>query len=243
MYVFMPVDRELAYECLKWVDPKAYRAYLRLRYREPVRRYPYIPTEEEINQRIAGCGRKLGTFLQILKETGMRCGEAIRLKWTDVDFGRRLVKITPEKGSNPRILPISETLLGMLNNLPRKSARIFPVTLTSLKTNFFITRKHIVSKLNNPRLMKISFHTLRHWKATMEYHKTKDIIHVQQLLGHRDIKSAMLYIYMEKQLFQTHDDDFHVKVAKTPEEIKALLEVGFEYVVEKDGLLFFRKRK
>jgi hypothetical protein len=30
----MPVDRELAYECLKWVDPKVYRAYLRLRYRE-----------------------------------------------------------------------------------------------------------------------------------------------------------------------------------------------------------------
>ena len=30
----MPVDRELAYECLKWVDPKTYRAYLRLRYRE-----------------------------------------------------------------------------------------------------------------------------------------------------------------------------------------------------------------
>jgi len=30
----MPVDRELAYECLKWVDAKAYRAYLRLKYRE-----------------------------------------------------------------------------------------------------------------------------------------------------------------------------------------------------------------
>ena len=211
---------------------------------KPVRRYPYIPTEEEINQLIAACGRKLGTFLQLLKETGMRCGEAIRLKWTDVDFGRRLVKITPEKGSNPRILPLSETLLGMLNNLHRKDARIFPVTLTSLKTNFFITRKHIVSKLNNPRLMKISFHTLRHWKATTEYHKTKDIIHVQQLLGHRDIKSTMLYIYVENQLFQNAaNDDFHVKVAKTPEEIKALLEVGFEYVVEKDGLLFFRKRK
>jgi len=33
-FYLMPVDRELAYECLKWVDPKAYRAYLRLRYRE-----------------------------------------------------------------------------------------------------------------------------------------------------------------------------------------------------------------
>ena len=27
------------------------------------------------------------------------------------------------------------------------------------------------------------------------------------------------------------------------EEIKKLLEVGFEYVCEKDGLMFFRKRK
>jgi hypothetical protein len=31
--------------------------------------------------------------------------------------------------------------------------------------------------------------------------------------------------------------------AKTSEEIKQLLEVGFEYVVEKDNLMFFRKRK
>lgn len=32
--IFMPVDRELAYESLKWVYPKVYRAYLRLKYRE-----------------------------------------------------------------------------------------------------------------------------------------------------------------------------------------------------------------
>lgn len=29
----MPVDRELAYESLKWIDPKVYKIYLRLRYR------------------------------------------------------------------------------------------------------------------------------------------------------------------------------------------------------------------
>jgi len=29
----MPVDRELAYECLKWADPKVYKMYLTLRYR------------------------------------------------------------------------------------------------------------------------------------------------------------------------------------------------------------------
>ncbi|MCZ2855772.1 MAG: hypothetical protein O2U62_01625, partial [Candidatus Bathyarchaeota archaeon] len=34
-----------------------------------------------------------------------------------------------------------------------------------------------------------------------------------------------------------------VRVAAKPDEIKGLLEVGFEYVCQKDGLAFLRKRK
>jgi len=39
-------------------------------------------------------------------------------------------------------------------------------------------------------------------------------------------------------MFQTQNGEFHVKVASRPEDVKALLEVGFEYVCERDGLLF-----
>ena len=48
---------------------------------------------------------------------------------------------------------------------------------------------------------------------------------------------------LERALFKEKTDEFHVKVAKNPEEIKTLLETGFEYVCSKDGLMFFRKRK
>jgi len=49
---------------------------------------------------------------------------------------------------------------------------------------------------------------------------------------------------MEKSLFhEANPEEFHVKIAQTPKEMKGLLEVGFEYVCEKDGLLFFRKHK
>jgi hypothetical protein len=44
------------------------------------------------------------------------------------------------------------------------------------------------------RLLKISFVTIRHWKGTMEYHRTKDILHVKQLLGHKQIQNTMFYI-------------------------------------------------
>ncbi|MGC9346432.1 MAG: hypothetical protein ACP5ER_06570 [Candidatus Bathyarchaeales archaeon] len=40
-----------------------------------------------------------------------------------------------------------------------------------------------------------------------------------------------------------YSEEFHVKVAETAEEIKELLEAGFEYVLQRDGLAYFRKRK
>jgi hypothetical protein len=46
-----------------------------------------------------------------------------------------------------------------------------------------------------------------------------------------------------ESIFQNTNDEFCVGVARTTEEIKALLKVGFEYVLEKDGLHFFRKSK
>jgi integrase len=176
----------------------------------------------------------------------MRAGEAFRLKWTNVDFERNLIILNePEKGSNPRIWRVSNKLMEMIKAMPRKSEKLFPnKSLASLKNTFTTTRKRLAHKLQNPRLLRIGFHTIRHWKATIEYHKTRDILYVKNLLGHRNIENTEIYINLERAIFgESGESEYHVKVASTTEEIKSLLEVGFEYVCEKDGLLFFRKRK
>ena len=132
----------------------------------------------------------------------------------------------------------------MLNNLPRKSERVFPATLSAIKANFYLQRKTIARKLGNPRLLKISLHTLRYWKGTMEYHKTRDILYVKELLGHRDIKSTLIYIHLEAAIFQNgRDDEFHVATAKTVEEASKLIALGYEFVHEYQGVMIYRKRK
>lgn len=108
---------------------------------------------------------------------------------------------------------------------------------------FLKARKRIAERLGNPRLMRIHFHTLRHWKATTEYHKTKDILHVKELFGHRKIDNTLLYVQLEKALFNEPNDEFRFAAAKTVEEAGRLIEVGFEYICHHEGVMLFRKRK
>jgi integrase len=158
------------------------------------RKLPFIPLESEIDALIACCGKKTSTILQLLKETGMRIGEALRLKWIDVDLERKMITLNnPEKRGRPRAFKISEKLATMLNNLPKINDNLFGRTTVDVAgSNFYNQRKRAASKLGNPRLRRITFHTLRHWKATIEYQKTQDILHVMKLLGHRRIDNTLI---------------------------------------------------
>ena len=53
----------------------------------------------------------------------------------------------------------------------------------------------------------------------------------------------MLYNLCYVNIFEASSDTFTVKVAEKPEEVKSLLEIGFEYICQKDNLIFLRKRK
>jgi integrase len=53
---------------------------------------PFIPTEQEVDALIAGNRKKTACMLQLLKETGMRVGEAWNLRWKDIDYEKNSVK-------------------------------------------------------------------------------------------------------------------------------------------------------
>jgi len=206
-----------------------------------VSKLPFIPLENELEQLIGCFNTKMAALLLLLKETGARIGEACRLKWCDVDFEAGTVRITPEKGSEPRVFRLSERLLAMLKKLYANSqtSRIFP-SQSCVEAYFYRKRKQIANRLCNPRLLRISFHTFRHWKATMEYAKTKDILHVMRMLGHRNIQNTLVYT----QLVDFKTEEYTCRAAKTAEEASMLVEGGFEYVcTTPEGVMLFRKRK
>lgn len=64
---------------------------------------------------IAGANMTYSALLQLLKETGMRIDEAIKLKWTDINAQNKTIILNlREKGSNPRTYKVSPKFLGMI---------------------------------------------------------------------------------------------------------------------------------
>jgi len=204
---------------------------------------PFIPSEAELNQLIGSCGKVLGTFLQGLKETGADPGELAAIASKDINSEARTITLNnPVKGHRPRILTVSQELIHRLESITKNEGKIFDDIL--LRRAFYYKRKTTAHKLSNPRLLSITFITFRHWFGTMEYHKTKDILHVQRLLGHKNIQNTLIYIDLESKLFNSTSEGFTSRVAHNVGEACSLIESGFEYVTGEydDGGKIFRKR-
>lgn len=222
----------------------AYSSYLEMQggswnppYYHEVEKPIFIPKESEIDALINGTGLKTSVFIQILKETGARPGEIQNLKWKDIDFEQDIIRITPEKRSKARVIRVSSGLMNRLAyvrkvNQVEDPERVFGVRYKSILRVYLKQRKNVARKLQNDRIMQIKFKTLRHWHATNQYHKTKDILFVQRRLGHKSITNTLKYIHLAETYFGKEDEEYDVKVAENITEAIPLIEAG--YVEESD---------
>jgi hypothetical protein len=74
---------------------------------------------------------------------------------------------------------------------------------------------------------------------------TKDILHVQRLVGHKSIQNTLICIDLAAKFFGKSSDGFIVRIAHDVGEAAELTEAGFEYTTGEcnDGGKIYRKRK
>jgi hypothetical protein len=75
----------------------------------------------------------------------------------------------------------------------------------------------------------------------MEYQKTRDILHVKYILGHKRLENTEIYTH----LIEFESNEYHVAHAKTIEEEDKLVESGFEFIRhdQNSQISIYRKRK
>ena len=205
---------------------------------------PFIPTNEEINALIHAAGKNTATFLQVALDTGARCGEICKLKYTDFDAAKQTIAINDaEKGSRCRTMKVTSKTVAMIQALtPKHAPYIFnpnPITIMSIFTSL---RNTLADTQKNPRFKQIHLHTFRHFYACKLYFETKDIVLVKNRLGHRSILNTDRYTHLVD--WET-PDNWNVKRPATTTEEDQLIEAGFEYVRfdDRNNCPIYRKRK
>lgn len=203
-----------------------------------------IPTTEQIQMLIASTGRILSVKLTISKETGLRPIELCNLKVKDIDLEQKTIYPTTAKHGAPRKLKISNSLQTTLQNHINKNKlnpndKLFNGTTEYYGKHYRLMRNQLAKKLNKPQLKTIRLYDFRHYFASTLYAKTRDILLVKQQLGHKKIETTLIYT----QLLNLNDDEWTCRTATNIKDATSLIESGFEYITEMNGLELFRKRK
>ncbi len=201
------------------------------------RKIPTIPTRENI-MKVISHARKYTTIFKILMETGLMPYELSKITEKDIDYDRRILSATGYKGHASRTFKLTEETNAMLKTYFAKYKK-FPDSKYMSK----LWRQHrntVSSKLQNKAIKNIRLYDLRHYYATMLYAKTKDILYVKQQMGHKKIETTMFYTQL---IHYDLEENYTCKTATNVKEAQKLIEVGFEYITEMDGIKLFRKRK
>jgi integrase len=127
-------------------------------------------------------------LLVVAIETGMRQGELLRLRWSDVDLARRVAHLDDTKSGDPRDVPLSLRAIEALRGLPRRiDGRVFGITQDRLIRGF--ARACGLAEIDG-----LKFHDLRHEAASrlagmLQAHE------LAKMFGWRTLQMALRYYH------------------------------------------------
>lgn len=165
--------------------------------RKPQSVLPEILSKNEIKSIIENTtNKKHKAMLATLYAVGLRSGELINLKISDIDKNRKIIFIKSGKGKKDRVLPYPESLKQLLRDYYIEYKPKFyvfegqkggPYTATSLRKVFSAACKRAKIK------KQVTCHNLRHSYATHLLESGVNLKIIQELLGHNSIKTTMMY--------------------------------------------------
>ena len=142
----------------------------------------------------------------LLADTGMRCGEAINLKWNQIDFKHDVVTLNASetKSGKMRFVPFSKKTNRVLREWKQEVAEVseyyvFP-SIYGDKPYRQREYRNLLSQISNELGMKhVHPHMIRHTFATQYLVHGGDALSLQKILGHSSLEMVRIYVDMSQK--------------------------------------------
>lgn len=152
---------------------------------------------DEEQRLLDGCdGGKIPFFKTLLIlaiETGMRRGEILGLRWSDISHNRRVITLTMTKNGSGRQVPLSQRAFdAMMAWKDRASVDqpIFPMTAGALEQAW----RRLLIRVD---ITGLRFHDLRHEGVSRLLERDFNVIEVSSISGHRDLRILKRYAHLD----------------------------------------------
>ncbi|MDI6689559.1 MAG: tyrosine-type recombinase/integrase [Actinomycetota bacterium] len=168
------------------------------------RRLPGILSPEEVRKIFDAVKNiKHRCILLLTYSSGLRVSEVVRLKVSDIDSNRMLIRIRQGKGKKDRYSLLSEVALEELRNYYREyhpKKWLFPGAKEGSHLSERSVQHIFEQALNKAGIIKpATVHTLRHSFATHLLESGIDLRYIQELLGHSSPKTTQIYTRVSRK--------------------------------------------
>ena len=171
---------------------------------------PRVPEDEAVRRLLGACdmdtfeGRRNRALIALLADSGLRIGEALRLRIEDVSFAARTLSVRAGKGRKDGVgffgAEAAQHLRAYLARRREAQAEDFLLADRHGRSLTRYTALKLMHRLSAraglPR--RLGPHALRHYAATSILKQTGDLELVRQVLRHESLAMALQYARLTK---------------------------------------------
>jgi len=195
------VNRELA--CLKSIYNKAIEwgkadenPVRKVKFfRENNQRIRYLE-KDEIRKLVDYCPEDLKSLVIIALNTGMRKGEILNLKWSDIDLDKGIFYLLDTKNNEPREVQMNQQAREALDGIAKIPGSPYVFRDEQGNLSIYNMRKKFETALKKSGIINFRFHDLRHTFASHLAMLGIDLKTMQELMGHKTIEMTLRYAHL-----------------------------------------------
>jgi site-specific recombinase XerD len=176
-------------------------------YMKLIHKMPVIPSADEIIRMLnAEKNLKHKAILYLIYGSGLRVSEVAKLKISDICSKNMRVRVDGAKHNTNRYTILSQTALLVLRQYFRENFKdqdykpdswLFPGCRKDTNINVKSVKNMILHLRDRQAMDKnVSAHVLRHCFATHSLENGVDPVLIQQMLGHKSLKTTLVYLHM-----------------------------------------------